>query len=117
METLRPLVLIALFSAGLCALLIALPSLLGPKRRTPEKAVPFDCGNLPLSLPRGKFSVKFYTLAMLFIIFDIELMFLIPWAVVFRKLGVTAFLEMAVFLIIVGIGFLYAWRKGALEWD
>ena len=73
--------------------------------------------NVPLSKPKGRFSVKFYTFAMLFIIFDIELMFLFPWATVFRKLGAAAFIEMLIFLGIVGIGFLYAWRKGALEWD
>ena len=117
MDTLRPLILIGLFTACLCALFMGLQHLLGPRRTNSVKMMPFECGNVPLSKPKGRFSVKFYTFAMLFIIFDIELMFLFPWAVVFRKLGAAAFIEMLIFLGIVGIGFLYAWRKGALEWD
>ena len=96
---------------------LLLASILGPKRPSPAKAEPFECGEVPYQLPSGRLSVKFYLVAMLFILFDVELVFLFPWAVVYRTLGWTAFLEMALFLGIVAVGFVYAWRKGALEWQ
>jgi NADH-quinone oxidoreductase subunit A len=68
-------------------------------------------------LPRGRFGVKFYLVAILFIIFDVELVFLFPWAVIFRKLGVAGLIEMVVFLGVVFVGLFYAWRRGALEWE
>jgi len=94
-----------------------LASVLGPKRPSPSKSEPFECGKEPFGLPSGRFSVKFYLVAMLFILFDVELVFLFPWAVVARSLGMFGFIEMAVFLGVVAIGFLYAWKKGALEWQ
>ncbi|MBI3615425.1 MAG: NADH-quinone oxidoreductase subunit A [Candidatus Omnitrophica bacterium] len=96
---------------------IVLASVLGPKAPTPAKSEPFECGEEPFKLPGGRFSVKFYLVAMLFILFDVELVFLFPWAVVYRYLGMAGFLEMAVFMGIVVAGFLYAWKKGALEWQ
>ncbi len=95
---------------------LMLASLLGPKRPSPAKLEPFECGSEPFQLPAGRFSIKFYLVAMLFILFDVELVFLFPWAVVYRELGFPGFLEMAVFLGIVLVGFVYAWKKGALEW-
>ena len=96
---------------------LVLASLLGPKRPSPAKSEPFECGQAPLALPSGRLNVKFYLVAMLFILFDVELVFLFPWAVVYRSLGWPAFIEMAVFLGIVILGFVYAWKKGALEWQ
>ena len=96
---------------------LLLASTLGPKRPSPAKSEPFECGEGPYQLPSGRMSVKFYLVAMLFILFDVELVFLFPWAVVYRTLGLTALLEMSIFLGIVAVGFVYAWRKGALEWQ
>jgi NADH-quinone oxidoreductase subunit A len=103
----------ALVSGGF----LILASLLGPKRPSAAKSEPFECGEEPLTLPAGRFSVKFYLVAMMFILVDIELVFLFPWAVVYRTLGWFGFLEMALFLGIVVLGFIYAWRKGALDWE
>ncbi len=90
---------------------------LGPKKRHPVKDSPFECGIPSEGYNRGAMPVRFYLMAMLFIIFDVELAFLFPWAVVFRDLGLFGFLEMFIFFIVVGIGFIYAWKIGALEWD
>lgn len=97
--------------------MILLTSLLGPKRPNPVKDEPFECGVAPFELPQGKFSVKFYLVAMLFIIFDVEIVFLFPWAVIFQDLGVVGFMEMLVFLAVILLGFWYVWKKGALEWE
>ena len=91
-------------------------SLLGGRRPTPAKEEPFECGEPQLMRP-GKFSVKFYLVAMLFIIFDIEIIFLFPWAVLYRRLGILGFFEMASFLFVLAVGLFYAWKKGALEWE
>jgi NADH-quinone oxidoreductase subunit A len=92
--------------------------LLRPNRPNPVKLSPYECGNDPIRLPRGeRFSVKFYVVAMLFIIFDIETIFLFPWAVTFRQLGVFGLVEMALFIGLVFIAYAYIWRKGGLEWE
>ena len=104
-----------LFSAGLAGIFILLATFLGPKRPNPVKAEPFECGETPFSLPEGKLPVRFYLVAMLFVLFDVELVFFFPWAVVYRELGILGFFEMMVFIFFLGLGFLYAWKKGALE--
>jgi NADH-quinone oxidoreductase subunit A len=96
---------------------IVLASTLGPKNPSPAKSEPFECGEKPFELPSGRSTVKFYLVGMLFILFDVELVFLFPWAVVYRKLGWFGLWEMLLFLGIVSVGFLYAWKKGALEWE
>jgi len=90
---------------------------LSPRNRTAVKLTNFECGNEPSGSAWGRFSVKFYLTAILFIIFDVEVVFMYPWAVLFRKLGWFGFAEMAVFIGILTIGLLYVWRRGALEWD
>ena len=105
-----------LLAAAVGAVFILLSSILGPKRPTPAKMEPFECGKEPFKLPSGHSTVKFYLVGMLFILFDVELVFLFPWAVVYRSLGWTAFLEMTLFIGIVILGFFYAWKKGALDW-
>lgn len=90
---------------------------LGPRNRTATKLDTFECGNEPSGPAWGRFSVKFYLTAILFIVFDVEVVFLYPWAVVFRELGWPGFAAMAVFLFLAVIGLLYEWRKGALQWD
>lgn len=106
-----------LFSLGLAALLLGLPKLLAPKLPNPIKSQPFECGMEPFSLPEGKVPVHFYITAMLFIIFDVELVFLFPWAVTFRQLGLFGLCEMALFLGFVVLGYWYVRQKGALEWE
>ena len=86
-------------------------------RLNPVKAEPFESGNPPRGDARIRFSVRFYLVAMLFLIFDLEVVFLYPWAILFRQLGLFGLIEMGIFLGILLIGFIYVWKKGALEWD
>jgi NADH-quinone oxidoreductase subunit A len=96
---------------------LAASSLVRPSDPTPVKLSAYECGNDPVRLPRGeRFSVKFYVVAMLFIIFDIETIFLFPWAVRFRALGLFGLVEMAVFIGLVAVAYVYVWRKGGLDW-
>jgi NADH-quinone oxidoreductase subunit A len=90
---------------------------LGPKRRTPVKQEPFECGMTPIPGSGARFGVKFYLIAILFVIFDIDLAFLFPWAVVFREVGAVAFYSMTVFIGILALALWYIWKKGALQWD
>lgn len=99
------------------ALLLGLAHVIGSRRPTAAKASPYESGMVPLGSTRERVSVNFYIVAMLFIVLDIETLFLLPWAVVFRELGLFGFLQMLVFISILGVGLAYAWRKGALEWD
>ncbi len=87
------------------------------RRPYKEKLMPYESGNPPVGEPRERFSVKYYIIAMLFIIFDIEGVFMIPWAVVFKRLGMFGLIEMGVFIAILLIGLAYVWKKGALEWE
>ncbi len=106
------------FAAGVAGLLIGLPGVLAPRRRlTPVKAEPFECGKDPIHVSEGRFAIKFSTIAIFFILIDIELLFVWPWAMLYRRLGVFGFVEMLVFLGILMLGFLYIWRKGGLEWE
>ena len=90
---------------------------LGPRRPSEIKNEAFECGNAPSGSAWGRFSVKFYLTAILFIVFDVEVVFLYPWAIEFRQLGVVGFVEMLLFVAILSLGLLYVWRKGALEWE
>ena len=96
---------------------VVLASVLGPKKPSLVKSEPFECGEIPFSLPIGHVSIKFYLTAILFILFDVELVFLYPWAVAYRGLGVSGLAEMVIFLAILMVGFFYAWDNGALEWQ
>ena len=96
---------------------IFLGSVLGPKKPSKVKSEPFECGEIPFSLPTGHLSIKYYLTAMLFILFDVELVFIYPWAVAYRGLGVSGLVEMIIFLVILMVGFFYAWDNGALEWQ
>ena len=105
--------LAALFAGGS----ILLSALLGPRRPTAEKLSPYECGVEPVGSARDRFSVKFYLVAMLFIIFDMEIVFLYPWAVVYKELKAFGLAAMGTFLLILLVGFFYVWKKGGLEWD
>lgn len=92
--------------------------LLGPRRPTKAKGLPYECGIVPAETARRRFAVTFYLTAMLFIVFDVEAIFLYPWAVLVRNtLHVFGVIEMVVFVALLGVALLYVWRKGALEWD
>ncbi len=90
---------------------------LGPRRPNAEKYTTYESGMEPVRTARERFSVKYYLVAVLFILFDIEIVFLYPWAVSFRQLGIQGFVVMFVFIFVLLVGFYYVWRKGALEWD
>lgn len=96
---------------------LGLGELLRIKRPYPEKLMPYESGNAPVGEPRMRFSVKFYIIAMLFVVFDVEAVFLYPWAIVFDKLGMYAFVEMIIFMVILLVGYVYAWKKEAFIWD
>ncbi len=91
--------------------------ILSPRRPTVVKDAPYESGMPPLGGTRERFSVKFYLIAMLFIVFDIEVVFLIPWGVAFRRLDLSGFVAMAIFILVLEVGHAYAWKRGALEWD
>jgi NADH-quinone oxidoreductase subunit A len=95
----------------------ALSSWLGPRRSNPAKDLPYECGIVPVETARRRFSVSFYVTAMLFIIFDVESIFLLPWATIVRQLKVFGIVEMGIFIATLLIGLVYIWRKGALRWD
>ena len=97
--------------------MVAVSHLVSPFRPTPAKLDPYESGMIPLGNTRERFSIKFYMIAILFIVFDIEAVFLIPWAVWFRRLGWFGLTEMLVFIAVLLVGFIYVWKKGALEWD
>jgi NADH-quinone oxidoreductase subunit A len=105
-----------LLAGGITGAMVILSSVLGKKNPTPEKLAPFECGKEPFALPMGKMAVSFYLTAILFILFDVEVIFLYPWAVVYREFGMLGFAEICVFMGVLMVGFVYAWANGALEW-
>ncbi|MFO3796042.1 MAG: NADH-quinone oxidoreductase subunit A [Anaerolineales bacterium] len=109
-------ILIALATV-IAVLTVVMGELFGPKRRTPVKLEPYESGMRPIGPGTRRMPVRFYLIAMLFILFDIEVVFLLPWAVVFRQLGVFGLVEMLIFIAILLVGYFYAWKKGALEWE
>jgi len=112
-----PILMVFAFAAIVTAALLFIPSLIAPRRLTPIKAEPFECGKDAIGVSEGRFAIKFSTVAIFFIIVDIELLFIWPWAMLYRRLGWFGFAEMLVFLGILMLGFLYIWRKGGLEWE
>jgi len=112
-----PVVIMALVAALIPALFVSVGRFLGPRKPSVVKGEAFECGNPPTGPAWGRFSVKFYLTAILFIVFDVEVVFLYPWAILFRRLGVFGFVEMMIFVAILTLGLAYVWRKGALEWD
>ena len=113
-----PILILAGLSLVFAVGSLAVSSMLRPHRPNPVKLSAYECGNDPVRLPRGeRFSVKFYVVAMLFIIFDIETIFLFPWAVAFRGLGLFGLAEMTVFIGLVFVAYIYVWRKGGLDWS
>lgn len=112
-----PIVVLIILATAVAGIAITLGHLFGPRRPTRRKAMPYESGMRPIGPGSRRMPVRFYLVAVLFILFDIEVVFFLPWAVVFRRLGVFGLVEMLVFIIILLVGYLYAWKKGALEWD
>ena len=112
-----PILLLILVGLAVGVAPVVLGSVLGPHRPDPEKLSPYECGFEAFEDARMKFDVRYYLVAILFILFDLEIAFLFPWAVVFHEIGTFGFLAMVVFLAILVVGFVYEWKKGALEWE
>ena len=97
--------------------LLALSTILGPRNPSPQKLIPYECGIIPTEEAKGRYPVRFATIAMLFIIFDIEVVFMYPWAVALDQLKLFGLIEMVVFIAILGVAYVYIWGRGGLEWD
>ena len=112
-----PLLILLIVSIALGFIVVGLGHLFGPHRPTSRKSAPYESGMVPYGTATRRISVRYYLIAVLFILFDVETVFLIAWAVVFRGLGVNGLISMGVFIGILAAGFIYAWKKGALEWE
>jgi len=112
-----PIVLFGLIAVAFGVGTLLVSFYVQPREYNAEKLSPYECGSEPVSDARMPFPVRYYVIAMLFVIFDIEVIFLYPWAVVFDDIGLLGFLEMIIFIALFVLAFVYAWRKGALEWD
>jgi len=108
------LVIVAVLFGMVC---LVFSSLIGVKKPSALKLSPYESGCEPVGTARERFSIKFYLIAMLFILFDIEAVFLYPWAILYKKLGMFGLVEMGVFIVILFVGYIYVWKKGALEWE
>jgi NADH-quinone oxidoreductase subunit A len=112
------ILLLFLAAAGFTVTMLALSYLLGPKRKTATKQLPFECGAVSVGAAQEqRFNVRFYLVAMLFILFDVEVIFMYPWAVVLKDLGWSAFIQMAIFGLVLSVGLIYVWGKGVLNWN
>ena len=112
-----PILLFLIVSTGIGIALLIIGNLLGPKRPGAEKLSPYECGFEAFEDARGRFDVRYYLIAILFIVFDLEIAFLFPWAVTLQDVGMTGFVAVLVFLAILVVGFAYEWKKGALDWE
>jgi NADH-quinone oxidoreductase subunit A len=116
-DTWFPVLIQILIAIAVAGAMIGLSALLGRRVRDPIKSMPYESGMKPVGTARERFSVKFYLVAMVFILFDIEAIFLYPWAVIYRELKLFAFFEMLLFIVLVLCGFFYIWKKGVLDWS
>ena len=112
-----PIVVLIVLSAVVAGLAVVFGHLFGPRRPTLRKSMPYESGMRPIGPGTRRMPVRFYLVAVLFILFDIEVVFFLPWAIIFRKLGVFGLVEMLIFIAILMVGYVYAWKKGALEWE
>jgi NADH-quinone oxidoreductase subunit A len=117
LENYFPILLFILIGLAIGALILVIGKLLGPNKPDPEKLSPYECGFEAFEDARMKFDVRYYLIAILFILFDLEIAFLFPWAIVLNEIGLFGFGAMMVFLSILVVGFVYEWKKGALEWE
>lgn len=112
-----PILVMFLVALFIAVFVIVVSGLLGPKRPTKRKLMPYESGMEPIGSAQRRFPIKFNLVAMIFILFDIEVIFFFPYALVYKRLGVFGLIEMGLFMIILLIGFIYIWKRGALEWD
>jgi NADH-quinone oxidoreductase subunit A len=112
-----PFLIHVVIVGGIAVAMVVLSQLVGRHRWTAAKMSPYECGILPTGDARQRFSVKFYLVAMLFILFDVEVVFLYPWAVIFKELKMFGFWEMLVYIGLILVGFFYIWKKGVLDWS
>ena len=112
-----PIVLFLIIAFGLSCVFVVINFILSPNKSDPEKLSPYECGFEPFEDSRMEFDVRFYLVAILFIIFDLEIAFLFPWAISLGSIGLLGFSSMMIFLFILTIGFIYEWKKGALDWE
>jgi NADH-quinone oxidoreductase subunit A len=112
-----PILIFMLIALGLMGVMVLLSEIVGKKTHSVQKDLPYECGMDPIGDARSRYTVRFYIIAMFFIVFDIEAIFLYPWAVVFKPLGWFGLVEMGVFIAILAVGLAYVWGKGALEWE
>jgi NADH-quinone oxidoreductase subunit A len=112
-----PLLILVALAAGMAVLVVILGHTFGPRRPSARKSAPYESGMTPYGPGTRRMSVRYYLVAVLFILFDVEVVFFLPWAVVFKKLGLFGLIEMLVFISILLVGYIYAWKKGALEWE
>lgn len=116
-EQYLPVLILFAITAGLVGVMVSIGGILGPRRPSAVKQQAFECGNPPSGTAWGRFPVKFYMTAISFIVFDVEVVFFYPWALTFRELGWPGFAAMMGFALLLALGLLYEWRKGAFEWD
>ncbi len=107
----------SVIAVGFAVVTLLLSALIGPKVKSKEKLSPYECGVEPVGDARTSFPVRYYVIALMFLVFDVEVIFLYPWAVISRPMGIFGMAEMGFFILIVLVGFVYAWKKGAFEWD
>ncbi len=112
-----PIAILFIIASLVAILVMALGSIFGPNRKSFRKMSPYESGMMPIGPGTRRMSIRFYLVAVLFILFDVEVIFFYPWAVNFRALGLFGFIEMLVFVGILLVGYVYVWKKGALEWD
>ncbi len=112
-----PIVILIILATVLAALVVVIGHVFGPRRPTLRKSQPYESGMRPYGPGQRRMPVRFYLIAVLFILFDIEVIFFLPWAVVFKQLGLFGLVEMFIFIAILLVGYVYAWKKGALEWE
>lgn len=112
-----PLFVIFIVALAVGVIVLLIDRYIGPKRPTVQKGRPYESGMIPFGEGTRQVNIRFYLTAVLFILFDVEVIFLLPWAVTFRSLGLSGFIEMFVFVAILVVGFVYVWKKGALEWE
>ena len=112
-----PIIVFLAIAIGISLVVVVIPYILAVRKPDKEKLSSYECGFEPFSEARGQFDVRFYLVAILFIIFDLEIAFLFPWAISLGKIGIFGFWSMMIFLSVLTIGFIYEWKKGALEWE
>jgi len=112
-----PIAILLILATGVAVLVIVLGHLFGPRRPTERKSLPYESGMIPIGPATPRIPIRFYLVAVLFILFDIEVIFFLPWAVVFRQLGLFGLIEMFLFMAVLLVGYVYVWKKGALEWE